>query len=580
MPIEFACDSCSKLLRVPDGSGGAQCECPACHAIVDIPDPNAIGLVEVAKERSSEPTGRRIRIACPKCRASLRCDRSLLGTKGQCKNCNYIFLISDDSNAHNDLANHSPSQVFECPTCGQLFEGTEEMQGRRGKCHACGEVFEIQLRSQNAISNEELLRNSSATADTIIAESDTLTEAPHPPSVQNPSFQNETFQVACPSCNGIMAVPISGIGKQTACPYCQQLLQIPDTRPSPLPSPGTVRPAADSKSKRTPKLSSRSGPPTSQTAARVNPTEARRREASPKAADNALTSSPPSNSTFDDPLLTFDDPLLNPFQPNSPGEANLGEANLHGGSWEPHVAAQRGGVSFSSVFRLALDRAFPNCLIGALAYGVTIGAATLILYGSIFVTGLLLKAIQIEDPTIITITLAAVTILAAVAAIGLGTLGFCVLCHGALTSIRSRKGQSSAMFSTGGVFGPMLIYMFAISITAGLVGAVPQVLIHLLGESFALVAAGIGLVLSLGYAILALALCLTPFAILDGEPPLQAMTTSLSLFQRHTLTFLTSVLCGFLIYAGISMATCGIGALLLVGFPFFVMAALYHLATR
>ena len=37
MPIEFHCQKCNKLLRVPDGSAGKKAQCPSCQTILEIP---------------------------------------------------------------------------------------------------------------------------------------------------------------------------------------------------------------------------------------------------------------------------------------------------------------------------------------------------------------------------------------------------------------------------------------------------------------------------------------------------------------------------------------------------------------
>ncbi len=140
MPIEFNCEACTRLLRVPDGTQGKQCQCPGCGVLLKIPAqttaaslPPVGNLPEVA-----------ICIACPKCRHELICDPSLVGTKGQCRNCKHIFLITEDpEQAAMPVA---PGWIFNCPKCDQLFEGNEAMRGRRGKCHVCGEVFAIQLK--------------------------------------------------------------------------------------------------------------------------------------------------------------------------------------------------------------------------------------------------------------------------------------------------------------------------------------------------------------------------------------------------------------------------------------------------
>lgn len=41
MPIEFRCDRCQKLLRVPDNSAGKQSRCPHCKSVQAIPESTA-----------------------------------------------------------------------------------------------------------------------------------------------------------------------------------------------------------------------------------------------------------------------------------------------------------------------------------------------------------------------------------------------------------------------------------------------------------------------------------------------------------------------------------------------------------
>jgi len=47
MPIEFRCESCTKLLRTPDESAGKKAKCPQCGTIVDVPADGA-GLAAAA----------------------------------------------------------------------------------------------------------------------------------------------------------------------------------------------------------------------------------------------------------------------------------------------------------------------------------------------------------------------------------------------------------------------------------------------------------------------------------------------------------------------------------------------------
>ena len=41
MPITFNC-ACGKVLRVPDTSAGKRAKCPACSAIVTVPEPEPV----------------------------------------------------------------------------------------------------------------------------------------------------------------------------------------------------------------------------------------------------------------------------------------------------------------------------------------------------------------------------------------------------------------------------------------------------------------------------------------------------------------------------------------------------------
>ncbi len=61
MPIEFRCESCSKLLRTPDESAGKKAKCPQCGTIVDVPagggdQAGASAPPETPSAQSSSPT--------------------------------------------------------------------------------------------------------------------------------------------------------------------------------------------------------------------------------------------------------------------------------------------------------------------------------------------------------------------------------------------------------------------------------------------------------------------------------------------------------------------------------------------
>lgn len=260
MPIEFACESCRRLLRVPDGSAGLLCECPACRSQLTVPDPEAIHIVETADGTlaadGNSGNDRRIRIPCPKCQHVLVCSPDLLGTKGQCRNCQYIFLISNRQESQ--LAATS-EWLFNCPKCNQLFEGKPEMRGRKGKCHSCGEVFSIELRAApvgddvaiKPVSSSAAPKNPSPRNLSVSPQVPRSPAAEAAPMPRKPAAPAGPIQLACTSCRGVMEVPGNSAGQTTACPFCQTLLQIPEPGSLP-PSPAPQRPAQHSLAPQTP----------------------------------------------------------------------------------------------------------------------------------------------------------------------------------------------------------------------------------------------------------------------------------------------------------------------------------------
>ena len=263
MPIEFKCESCSKLLRVPDGSGGKQCHCPGCSALLNIP------LVRADKPVKSPTafgggTDIALCIPCPKCKHELLCDPSLVGTKGQCRNCKHIFVISDLPTNEAQSAEQSIHWVFSCPKCSQLFEGSEAMRGRRGKCHVCGEVFSIEVRVADITPAEKPDHFSSSFDDddlTLLVLPDELTAA-HESVAKTRSHTKQPIpsgtvlsiasrddlppiQFSCESCTRQMVVPAEAAGQLTHCPHCKSQNTIPSESELTPESPVANDPWAD-----------------------------------------------------------------------------------------------------------------------------------------------------------------------------------------------------------------------------------------------------------------------------------------------------------------------------------------------
>ena len=250
MPIEFHCESCSKLLRVPDGSGGKQCLCPGCNRLLTIPleQPPAENSISSSASQPAATSDIALCIPCPKCKHELICDPSLVGTKGQCRSCKHIFLITDLPTESSSAQTPAINWVFSCPKCAQLFEGNEAMRGKRGKCHACGEVFTIDLRiaeetppqapkspSPSALRNDAF--DSFEGELTLYAPIEVPSEetkaplrsASSPGTVVSKASPNEKrpIQFNCSNCKGRMEVPGIAADQLTHCPHCKRQQAIP-----------------------------------------------------------------------------------------------------------------------------------------------------------------------------------------------------------------------------------------------------------------------------------------------------------------------------------------------------------------
>lgn len=557
MPIEFACESCDRLLRVPDGSGGSQCECPACQTLLVIPDPDEVATIG---DSASEASSGKIKIACPKCKHVLSCDPSLKGTKGQCLKCKYIFLISDDPAAVDVGASE---WIFTCPKCDQLFEGSEEMRGRKGKCHSCGEVFAIELKRAKATKDSSLKpsepkakreaspetpkRSPDPSPSTSPASAPAPQPAPKPapqpapepapkleptPKTQpvpQPVPQGPPIQIACPSCEGVMEVPSSAAGQTTACPYCEQLLEIPDAEPT---------------------------------------TQAAAPAPVPDIAPE------PEWSGLEDlsGALGAPDPL---------GNANPYVAPA--GNWEAPKTRVRQGLTFGDAFGLTFERAFPGSLMGGLIFIVSYIAAGVINWGISAIGVVILQSTGLDptnpDQRVTFLTVFGIIVLIG-AVIGLIIMGwgFSVICNGALLAMRKRN-SSGELFEIGEAYIPIVGYLLLIAF----IGSLPSLIFFALmqmGPALALPAGILVLVLSFLFYIFFLASCMAPFAILEGENPIEAIGTSLRVTAKNPLAVLGVIFCAYIIYVVVGLATCGIGLVFGVGFPFYAMAACYHLGTK
>lgn len=585
MPIEFACESCTKLLRVPDGTSGSSCQCPACGTLLEIPDPDAVEIVEVVDEDQHRG---KLTVSCPKCSFSLVCDPELLGTKGQCRNCKYIFVISQGSAPLGETEVELTGLVFSCPSCDQLFEGTEEMRGRKGKCHECGEVFAIELRKAESSGSQvatehggtqavespasvrrpddgkpgiertvqrkesasvpkkpspgqstpgQSTQGQSAAPKKRVAE----TQVPQagsagatPRGIQVASVVPQSMQIACTSCNGVMEVPGSAAGQQTACPYCKQPLQIP------VASVPTA-PLAES--------------PTVPNVPTSSPVQ-------------SVSDSIVQNDVWAD-LGDLSGAAANPYTVPGPTAWDAADESMH--TVRPKV---RRGLSFSNVFGLTFEVLFPACLVGCFVYLMMTAFSVAVSWGVSFLIIYVTDPQQL-DPWFKAALGIIVSLVLGFISSSITSVGMCMICNGALTAVRKRRLDAGAFFSTD-AFPAMFGYFLTLALGGILTATVPAMLAKEAPE-VALLLYGVSAIF---WVVALLALSLAPIAIVDGYGTLDAMAASAQLFFGNFLVMISVMICGFLMLIGISIVSCGLGAILFSTFPFFLLAASYHLATR
>lgn len=567
MPIEFACESCSQLLRVPDGSGGQSCQCPACQEIVPIPDPRSITQVEL--ERGGKSQTGTLTIACPKCRFELICSTNLLGTKGQCRNCQYIFTITDKSlESPVDSQAVPPSFVFNCPECDQLFEGQPEMEGRKGKCHVCGAVFTISLKAaapntlpnpslptqpahrplptKPAVAKPKSLPSKQTAGQPQTAKSKTPSPTPRPVQAAGqtarPAARSTTIQFACTHCQGVMEVPSSTAGRNTECPYCRQLLTIPRQ--------STIDVSAQSA-------------PTNYYAPST--------EAQPlmfPEPQNVVTSASINSNPYASPLL----------EQHSPYESfNDGTSTTR---------KKIRGLTFTNAFELALASLLPYCLVGSAAFLLVGGIIFALVLGAVALAGFSIQSLQLEPQSAVGMSVVfGIVGIAVITSVFLVTAVFCMICNTALHAVRGRKISTHVLFGMGESYPGMLAIMLGWTVINLLRREGIPWLVRSLADSGQMETAAVvgivsAVVLFIVQVTLTFLLAFVPYALLDGQDLPNAIATSSSIFLSNFLTVFAVSVCGWLLFILVSVFTCGLGFIVFIGFMLYLNAAIYHLAEK
>ncbi|MCC6510505.1 MAG: hypothetical protein IT423_15495 [Pirellulaceae bacterium] len=572
MPIEFACEECQAVLRVPDGSSGKRSRCPACQHEQQIPY-----MVSAAIESAESPSelaggasgssaagsedGSQLSIPCPKCRHHLVCSPELLGTRGQCKQCAHIFTIATEPTAVDDRA---PSLVFHCPECQQLFEGREEMRSRKGKCHVCQAVFFIELKpAGHSASAQPRPAPSQPAAPAGSSKLPVPHSAPKPVSkpVTKPASQpaapvapvrpataakpQRPIRFTCTHCQGVMEVPGSTAGLQTECPYCQVAQTIPAQSNVPLelpPAPSYTPPAP------APSPRSQSAP----------------LHSAPQGGSGGYAAQP--QAAADDLFSDLGSPMTNPYAPT----ATAGQWAIPTGSG----AVVRRGLSIGNALSLGFESLFPSCLtiyVSVLILAL-VGWLMGIALGSFLET---LRPMEASRGTKIAFLMT-----------GMGVyLFFSVLVSAwfigsvsnmALRAVRKRTFKFGESLNPGNAYGTACL-IGAGHTLLGLVANIPLFL-RIWDPSLPPMAPAQVLPLTL-CVLVAMFLFVTItslacFGALDGEGPVDSLASSAGRVFRNLPTMLVvkTVIWAITILA--IVPTLGLAAT----FPFYMNAALYQLA--
>lgn len=557
MPIEFDCQGCHRRLSTPSGSSGQRCQCPDCGRLLTIPgETQAVGA-RPAELQQAEP--RSLKIPCPRCRFVLECAAVLLGTKGQCRNCQHIFTITDQTRP--DPSAHTldePTLVFHCPHCRQLFAGQAEMEGRKGKCHACGEVFAIALEPAPPKEVQTSSGGLSTTAENATGRSSdsrtarsSLPTPQRPPAPVQPTAQvvisssqtTAPIQFTCQHCAGTMEVPATAAGQSTNCPFCGVTLTIP----------------AKSETLRAQTARSTSASSHGNSGAAAGPTQAPQIWTELEDMSGAANNNPYAAST-------------------------LMPAAAEASPWNTRPRRKRlRGLTFANAFELTLDSLFPFCLIAPLLFGLAALATYLTYVIFIAFARVAVRTLELSSPNSLWVLGLGVLIGTLLVGCFITTVAYCMTCNTALHAVRGKRVSSRVVFNTGEAYGGMLAIMLGWTVFNFVRKAGVDFLVGEMAGSgdpqIAFIAGGLlALILTLIQLTLTFLWGFVPYALLDGQSLTSAMETSMSICLNHFWTVIAVIICGWILYLLVGILSIGLGMIVLMGFSFYMNAAMYHLA--
>lgn len=231
-------------------------------------------------------------------------------------------------------------------------------------------------------------------------------------------------------------------------------------------------------------------------------------------------------------------------------------------------------LTFQNAFGLVFDNLFPSGLMGMVVLLIMIALNLLVNWGMSTALAFSINPTQM-DPTTRWVVAIVALVLVTLVNTCVSAAGMCMLCNGALAHVRSRKTDAGAFFVTD-AFPAMFGYLLILALAGVAIGAIPSIM----GPEMPGLTALALMFAGLFCLVAAVALSLTPIAIVDGYGSVDGMAASVHLFFTNFPVMIGVLICGILLYLAVSVISCGLLGIVFVAFPYYLLASLYHLANR
>src|SRR5262245_12557605 len=168
MSIQFACPMCGDLVRTSDAMAGRRGKCPHCDLVFTIP---------FTSTHPASPTialDGKLEFTCESCGQLVRVPVSAAGKRGQCPHCQVVGVIPEapPHQSQSSVAETPQGDLeFQCPRCNELVRTSAASAGKKGMCPHCEKTFTIptaeeaasRLRTNDLLSQLTLDSEDSAT---------------------------------------------------------------------------------------------------------------------------------------------------------------------------------------------------------------------------------------------------------------------------------------------------------------------------------------------------------------------------------------------------------------------------------